>query len=100
VCEPIRATELIVDRRFCRCEQSPQGAACEARVTEHDGHYRVEYTPEEIGKYKVTCTFDGDSVKGFPATIEATPIGDASKCQMLSKSTHICFCLFETAALD
>ena len=63
--------------------KDPQGEKCKVKIEEKEnGIYRVEYTPEEIGKYQVTCNFNNLPVANSPLSVNSVPTGNASKCKL------------------
>lgn len=66
--------------------QDPEGNKCKVKIEEKgNGIYRVEYTPDEIGKYQVTCNFNSLPVPNCPISMNSVPTGDASKCVLKEK---------------
>lgn len=67
--------------------EGPDGEKCKnVKIEEKEnGIYRVEYTPEEIGKYQVTCNFNSLPVPNTPITVNSVPTGNASKCVLKEK---------------
>ncbi|KAI2800805.1 hypothetical protein BLOT_012377 [Blomia tropicalis] len=46
-----------------------------------DGTYKITYTPEDIGEYKVSVKFDGEEVAP-PFPVNSVQTGDADKCKI------------------
>ncbi|XP_015782662.1 filamin-A isoform X2 [Tetranychus urticae] len=66
--------------------QAPDGSKCKASIIDNqDGTYKVNYTPDDVGNYKIGVTFGGKPVPGAPITVKTTATGQADKCKIAQK---------------
>ncbi|XP_013789840.1 filamin-A-like [Limulus polyphemus] len=51
-------------------------------VDNQDGTYKVKYTPDDVGTYKVNVKYGGHEVPNAPFTVNSYAVGHAEKCKI------------------
>ena len=54
-------------------------------VDNNDGTFKIIYTPKDVDRYTIKVKYGGEPVPKSPWTVNSTPTGDASKCDIIGE---------------